>query len=295
MESTEFDLETYLANGKALVERELERRMPAADARPTLLHEAMRYSLFTGGKRLRPILCLAAAELVQASPPGDAPSEAAILAALSVEVFHTYTLVHDDLPAMDDDSERRGKPTVHVVYGDANAILVGDALQALAFQWAAEAERCDRPPAASLVAELARAGGSLGVVGGQVEDLASARLCPTPQTLDFIHQHKTADLFRAALRMGAMSAGAESDIVERLGQYGNALGLAFQIVDDLLDADERGVPRDEANYLVHSTVDEARNSARGLTDSGIAALDTFDADAARPLVTLARHMLERVF
>lgn len=296
----EFKLDAYLDQRKALIETELDRRLPAETTPPARLHAAMRYSIFTGGKRLRPILCLAAADLAGAAAAGTQragsapPDEATLWAALSLEVFHTYTLVHDDLPAMDDDALRRGRPTLHVAYGEANAILGGDALQALAFQWAAEADQICRNPHATAVMELALAGGSQGVVGGQVEDLAAATRPLTREGLDYIHQHKTADLFRAALRMGAIAAGGDRGTIDRLGAYGNALGLAFQVVDDLLDATADGAPPQETNCLRLYDPATARTEAQRLTGQALEALAPFDAALTRPLVALANHMRQRV-
>ncbi len=212
-----------------LVNAELERRMPGEDIRPAVLHKAMRYSVFAGGKRLRPLLCLAACEAA-----GGA-LEAALLPAIALEALHTYTLIHDDLPAMDDDELRRGKPTSHVVFGEAIAILAGDALLALAFEWLGMCVAPAPYQPNQLTLELARASGSLGVVGGQVEDVVSEGARPDADLVEYIHFHKTAALLGAAVRMGGIAAGVSSSGLEALSSYGSKIGMAFQIIDDILN------------------------------------------------------------
>ncbi|MBN1556928.1 MAG: polyprenyl synthetase family protein [Lentisphaerae bacterium] len=265
-----FDLTAYLRERAAAVDAELDRVLPPESEPPAGLHRAMRYSVLSGGKRLRAVLCLAAAEA--AAPGRPAP----FAAAAAVELLHAYTLVHDDLPDMDDDAERRGKPSTHVAFGPALAILAGDALQALAFETAARAPVPAPYPANQLVLELARAAGSRGVVGGQVEDLAADAL-PDPGTLRFIHEHKTADLFRAALRFGAVSAGAPPEALGALTEYGLQFGLAFQITDDLLDATP-GYTRADAEDCVRRAHAALRTPA--LAETG-------------PLAALADFVLER--
>ncbi len=285
------NLDAYLQRQRERVDRELEQRLPPADARPRLLHEAMRYSLFPGGKRLRPLLCLAAAETVAPELAGTA-HEAAMRAALALEVLHTYTLVHDDLPCMDDDALRRGRPTLHVIYGEANAVLAGDALQSLAFALLADAA----PVAGRLVAELAAAAGSQGVVGGQVEDIAATNTTPTPETVAFIHRHKTGDLFRAALRMGGIAAGASPAQLEALTRYGEAIGEAFQITDDLLDAAEVGAsPAKPAPLSCLSVITPAaaRTRVQSLLTQALASLSPFDPTARAPLEGIARRIENR--
>lgn len=216
-----FSLEQYFKERRALIDRALDERMPLATTRPTVLHEAMRYSVFSGGKRLRPVLCLAACEAVGGNV------QDALIPACAIELLHTYTLIHDDLPAMDNDKLRRGKPTCHVKFGEANAILAGDALLTMAFAWLA-----DTP---LLAKELAQAAGSEGVVGGQVEDLAAEGQTPDEETLLYIHRNKTAKLFRAAARIGGFAGNATEEQLQALTSYGEYFGLAFQLVDDLLD------------------------------------------------------------
>ncbi len=272
-----FDLTNYLNHHQAQIEITLDEALPPKTTPPQRLHEAMRYSVGSGGKRLRPILALAAAECVGADP------EQIIETAIAVEVLHTYTLIHDDLPCMDDDDERRGKPTSHKVFGEANAILAGDALQAFAFELASRSPLTPE----RVVRELAGAAGSRGVVGGQVADIAADEKM-TQDELAFIHQHKTADLFRAAIRMGAIAAGATTPQLEKLTIYGDNVGLAFQIIDDILDADEE----DGCSCVALYGIDEAKRLATLRTETAIAALNGFG-DAATPLVAIAKHMLER--
>ena len=283
--TTDFDLAAYREGARRRIETDLDRRMPSEDERPETLHRAMRHAVFSGGKRLRPILCLAAAEAAS-----GAAAETAMAAAAAVEFLHTYTLVHDDLPAMDDDDERRGKPTCHVAYGEANAILAGDALQALAFEQLADTTPQGPWRASDLVKELALAAGSRGVVGGQVEDMAFDPDQADLEQIAFIHQHKTADLFRAAIRMGVMSGPADEDTLECLTRYAGHFGMAFQITDDLLDADDEKNPMSclslysppQARALSESYVAEAVTSLKGL-----------DPVRCMPLQGLARMLVNR--
>jgi geranylgeranyl diphosphate synthase type II len=276
------DLGDYLEKRRQLVEAELQHAVPNSDGLPDGLQEAMRYSVLVGGKRLRPILCLAAAEAVGGSP------DAAIQPAIAVEVLHTYTLIHDDLPSMDDDDERRGQPTSHIKFGEANAILAGDALQALAFHIVAGEIAPTGYPANQLVKELTAA--SMSVVGGQFADLTCAGSAVDAEMVDFVHRHKTADLFIAAIRMGAITGGATPEQLEALTRYATALGLAFQIVDDILDADGEENPDEHGLSCVPLFgADEARRRVAMLTDQAIAALDDFGPES-EPLVKLAEHM-----
>lgn len=245
-----------------LVERTLDSVLPREDARPAVLSEAMRYAVGTGGKRVRPVIALGAALAV-----GGRAEDAAYPAA-AIELLHNYTLVHDDLPSMDNDEMRRGKPTVWKKYGEVNAILAADALQALAFAAAAKAPR----NAAEVVAVLGEAG--LGVVAGQVEDIAA-----TGDTA-YIYEHKTADLFVAAAAMGALAAGADAGSVARLRTFALNLGLAFQYEDDLLDGDSP-YSREETERLAAET-----------TARAISALDGLPGDTL-VLETLASRLLGR--
>jgi geranylgeranyl diphosphate synthase type II len=225
-----FDLNAYMEERRAIVDAALDRFLPSESERPQILHRAMRYSIFCGGKRLRPILCMASAEVFCDS------YEPAIVPATSLELLHTYTLIHDDLPAMDNDDLRRGKPTSHKVFGEATAILAGDALLTLAFEVLSLIDVTSPQLPCELSYELAKAAGSRGVVGGQQEDLASEGKTPTPEQLDFIHVNKTAKLIEAACRMGALAARAKAEDVTTIGYFGERIGLAFQAADDLLNA-----------------------------------------------------------
>ncbi len=217
------NIEHYLREKQAAIDTALKDCLPPEAARPAVLHEAMRYCVLNGGKRIRPILCIAAAEAYRK------PVESVLAPAVAVELFHCSTLVHDDLPCMDDDDLRRGMPTCHIKFGEANAVLTGDALMIHAFQLLAEYGN------SKLSLELAKAAGSLGVIAGQVEDLAAEGQPPNKSLIEFIHMNKTAVLIRAAVRMGAIAAGAPEDELENLSRFGEKIGLAFQIEDDILD------------------------------------------------------------
>lgn len=223
----------YLAEQTKLIDAALDRLMPAVDAPPATIHRAMRYSLFAGGKRIRPFLCLEGAHVIADETPG---LEAA---ACSLEMVHTYSLIHDDLPALDNDNLRRGRPTSHKVFGEAIAILAGDGLLTLAFQVLGQLQGVEPARRARLVEELAVAAGTFGgMIGGQVNDLEGENQPPTPELLESIHRAKTGALLRASVRMGAILAGASDDELSSLSQYGEHIGLAFQIVDDILDVEE---------------------------------------------------------
>jgi geranylgeranyl diphosphate synthase type II len=226
------NLREYLAQQQRLVDAELDRLVPPESTSPETIHRAMRYSLFAGGKRIRPILCIEAALTIAGECPGI------LSAACSLEMVHTYSLIHDDLPALDNDDYRRGKLTNHKVFGDAMAILAGDALLTLAFQVLAQLDARDYIKS-RLMAELAVASGTVGgMIGGQVADLEGEGKTPCEQLLETIHRAKTGALLRASLRMGAMAAGAGLDQYHALSRYGEHVGLAFQIVDDILDVEE---------------------------------------------------------
>ncbi len=282
-----FDLNGYLAVRRVQVEERIWQMLPPETRRPAVLSQAMRHAVLTGGKRLRPILCLAAAEAA-----GGA-ADAAWHPAIAVELLHAYTLVHDDLPCMDNDTLRRGQPTVWAKFGETNAVLAGDALQALAFEILARTPAADPTVPGRLVLELAQAAGAEGVIGGQIEDLSYGRAADA-QTVTYVHQHKTADLFRAAARMGAIAAGAAAGVVDRLGSFGSHLGVAFQIIDDILDA-PNGVPEkpDELSCLHAWTADEARAQATACTKQACADLRSLTGPVA-PLEALAHDMLNRL-
>jgi len=226
------NLREYLAQQQKLVDAELDRLVPPETTLPETIHRAMRYSLFAGGKRIRPILCIEAARTISDEVSGI------MAAACSLELIHTYSLIHDDLPALDNDDYRRGKLTNHKVFGDAMAILAGDSLLTLAFQVLAQLDAPDHTKA-RLIGELAVASGTVGgMIGGQVADLEGENKTPTAELLETIHRAKTGALLRASLRMGATAAGASDYQYEALLRYGEHVGLAFQIVDDILDVEE---------------------------------------------------------
>jgi geranylgeranyl diphosphate synthase type II len=225
-------LADYLARQQLRVDEALRRWVPSETTPPESIHKAMRYSLFAGGKRIRPILCMAAAETVSDSPEGVES------AACSLELIHTYSLIHDDLPALDNDDLRRGVPTCHKVFGEAIAILAGDALLTLAFQVLAQLPG-EPLRKARLVEELSLAAGTVGgMIGGQVHDLEGEGKHPDAALLEAIHRAKTGALLKASLRMGAIYAGAETEQLNALSCYGEHVGLAFQIVDDVLDVEQ---------------------------------------------------------
>lgn len=295
MKTTE--LETYLAARRQLVQEALEKSLPPADSYPYAVHRAMRYSLFAGGKRLRPILVLAAGEAV-GSPP-----EPLLPAACAVELIHTYSLIHDDLPAMDNDDYRRGRPTCHRVFGEAIALLAGDALLTQAFAVLARVPAGVSPArVVRAIDELATAAGSQGLIGGQVVDIEAEGKPVQLETVNYIHSHKTGSLIRACLRLGGLLGGADEEQLAILTRYGETLGLAFQITDDILDIEgdfsktgKKGgtdVARGKATYPACLGLEKARETARELCAEaqGLAAAL---GQAARPLHLLAGYVYSR--
>ncbi|HEY4360739.1 MAG TPA: farnesyl diphosphate synthase [Bryobacteraceae bacterium] len=226
-------LDQYISHQQQRVDAALDRALPPETEDPATIHRAMRYSLFAGGKRIRPLLAIAAAETVSDAPVGV---EAV---ACPLELIHTYSLIHDDLPALDNDDLRRGRPTCHKVFGDAMAILAGDALLTLAFEALAKLEGVDAERRIRLVAELATASGTVGgMIGGQVNDIEGEGKHPTAALLESIHRAKTGALLRCSVRMGAIFAGANAVQLDALTRFGEHVGLAFQIVDDVLDVEQ---------------------------------------------------------
>lgn len=226
-------LDAYIAAQQKRVDEALDHWVPPESENPSVIHRAMRYSLFAGGKRIRPLLAMAAAEAVCDAPDGVES------AACALELIHTYSLIHDDLPALDNDDLRRGKPTCHKVFGDAIAILAGDALLTLAFEVLSKLATIDAARRSDLVVELATASGTVGgMIGGQVNDIEGEGKAPTPQLLDSIHRAKTGALLRASVRMGAIYAAADEAQLNALTCFGEHIGLAFQIVDDVLDVEQ---------------------------------------------------------
>lgn len=297
-----FDLGAYLAERRQLVDAALDRFLPKAEAYPPVIHEAMRYSVFAGGKRLRPILVIAGAEAAGGSAEDMLP------AACAMELIHTYSLIHDDLPAMDDDDFRRGRPTSHKVFGEAIAILAGDALLTLAFRLLAEnfadQQRVGKSPSRlrEVLAEVAEAAGTFGMIGGQVVDIQSEGKSVSAETLEYIHTHKTAALIRASLRVGALLVGASAPVLEAISVAGSKLGLAFQIVDDILDVEgsleqlgkTAGSDRrkKKVTYPEHFGLEASRLRAKSLVEGAKTALASLGA-AATPLRQLADFILER--
>jgi geranylgeranyl diphosphate synthase type II len=293
--STGFDFTAYLEAARARVEAALDAAL--APERPEALREAMRYSLLAGGKRLRPILCLAACELAG----GD--SERALPTAVALEMIHTMSLIHDDLPAMDNDDLRRGRPTSHKVYGEANAILAGDALLTRAFEMVAL--RSPGVPADRLLAvvgELALAAGAPGLVGGQVVDLECEGKAVDLDTLEYIHLHKTGALLRACVLSGALIAGASEQLLAALRVYARGIGLAFQIIDDILDVTAssevlgktagKDLTADKTTYPKLLGLEESRRRAEALVAEARDALAPWRESAA-PLLALADYVARR--
>ncbi len=277
------DARSYLLERAPQLERALDAAVPAADAPPIRLHRAMRHLLFPGGKRLRPLLALAAAEAV------GAPSERALPIAVAVELVHTYSLVHDDLPCMDDDDVRRGRPTVHRVFDVPTAVLAGDALLTLAFEVALGAPAAGVPGELRVTAsaELARAAGSRELVGGQLDDLAFDAATADAGSVESIHQRKTAALIAASIVGGAILGGASGNETEALRRFGLGVGVAFQIADDLLDAGE-----DACSLVGVMGADAARERGEALLAAALAELDRFG-PRAEPLRALALFALRR--
>ncbi len=292
-----FDLAAYLAGRQLLVEQALEQSIPAS-AYPEQLYQAMRYSLLAGGKRLRPILCLATCELFGGT------QDMALPTACALEIIHTMSLIHDDLPAMDNDDYRRGKLTNHKVYGEAVAILAGDALLAYAFQYVAEnSQSVPAERVLQVVARLGKAVAADGLVGGQVVDLdCEGRTDVTLETLNFIHTHKTGALLEIAVVSGGILAGAGPSDIEHLTRYAQNIGLAFQIVDDILDitatAEELGktagkdLTAHKATYPSLWGLEESRRQADCLIQSAKAELAPLG-PGATPLLALADYILSR--
>ena len=291
-----FDLDAFLASRTETVNRALDRFLPAERTRPATIHKAMRYSLFAGGKRMRPALCLAAA----AACGGD-EAEAMPLAC-AVECIHTYSLIHDDLPAMDNDDYRRGKLTNHKVFGEGVAVLAGDALLTQAFEVAAQCRSWPRYSHQQVVLELARAAGSLQLIAGQVADLeAEGKKISTAQ-LRYIHERKTSALLCASVRLGGMSANCTAAQLQALTDFGYHVGLAFQVIDDILDVTQtsetlgktagKDTQAQKATYPAIVGLEKSRRIAAQLTNRAFAALKTFQGRAPA-LEALAEFLLKR--
>lgn len=300
------DLSRYLKQRQVWINEVLASSLPKPQSRPSLLHRAIHYSLFAGGKRLRPILTLAAFEAtVDHSGDNRAMIKKVLPVASAIEMIHTYALVHDDLPAMDNDDWRRGRLTSHKMFGEHVAILVGDSLLTAAFTVLSDRQRCSEIfPGVMLqvIHELGEAAGSLGMVGGQMMDIQSREGVVDEKTLYHIHNRKTGSLIRASVRIGGLLAGASSSALSALTRYGEKVGLAFQILDDVLDAEGdpdlmgKQLRKDQNNgNATYPGVVGLRRSkayARKLTEEAVAALSRFN-QKADPLRALARYMTER--
>jgi geranylgeranyl diphosphate synthase type II len=290
-------LNQTLEQGQVLTDAALERLLPAATQHPASIHQAMRHSVFAGGKRLRPILCMEAGRMVAGSLPSGIEELGAAL-----EMLHTYSLIHDDLPALDNDDLRRGRPTCHKVYGEAIAILAGDALQTQAYEVLSRL-RCSAESRVRIIEEIAHGTGTIdGMIGGQVVDLEAEHTKPDLAMLEYIHRSKTAALIGASVVSGGRYAGADDNAVDKLRSFGQSIGLAFQIVDDVLDVTQtseqlgktagKDTAAEKATYPALFGVDESLKKAGILVDSALASLDGFGS-RADVLKRLARFLVDR--
>jgi geranylgeranyl diphosphate synthase type II len=299
----EVHVKEILQAGVDLTDQALERLLPPADAVPSSIHRAMRHSTFAGGKRLRPVLAMEAARMIHARKTlgSDLPTGVEDLGA-AIEMLHTYSLIHDDLPALDNDDLRRGKPTCHVVFGEAIAILAGDALQTLAYQTLAGL-RCPAPATVEIVRLIAEATGTVeGMIGGQVLDLEGEHSRPTAESVDAIHRAKTGALIRVSLVTGGVYAGGDRDDVRRLTEFGRKAGLAFQIVDDVLDVTQdseqlgktagKDLASDKATWPSVFGIEASRAHAAKLIDEAFAELAPYGT-ASEGLKAVARYLVER--
>lgn len=289
-------LQNYLEQKTRLVNRALDRFLPKASKKPKTIHESMRYSLFAGGKRMRPTLCLATAEAC------GGREEDAFPMACAVECIHTYSLIHDDLPAMDNDDYRRGKLTNHKVYGDGIAVLAGDALLTQAFEIIVQARATARYSHQALVRELAHASGSLQLIAGQVADLEGEGRKISVEQLKYIHERKTSALLSCSVRLGGMSANCTPAQLQALTKFGYNVGLAFQIIDDILDVTQtseklgktsgKDTKAQKATYPALLGIDASKKIAGRLTNNAFGALKIFGKKGA-PLEALAAFLLKR--
>jgi geranylgeranyl diphosphate synthase type II len=290
-------LKEILEQGQRTIDASLEKLLPAATVRPDSIHQAMRHSVFAGGKRLRPVLSMEAARMVAGRLPEGVEELGSAL-----EMLHTYSLIHDDLPALDNDDLRRGKPTCHVVYGEALAILAGDALQTQAYEVLARL-KCPAEARVKIIEEIARSTGTVdGMIGGQVKDLEAERQPADAATLEYIHRSKTGALITASLVTGGIYAGGSLAEIQRLRDFGRAIGLAFQIVDDVLDVTQsseqlgktagKDTASEKATYPSLFGIDESLRRADALVASGCSALDSF-AQRAQTLKDLAHFLVQR--
>ena len=297
MLAVNIDVKTLIRQGAELTDTALERLLPAATAVPSSIHRAMRHSVFAGGKRLRPILAMQAAAAVRGAIPAGIEDLGAAL-----EMLHTYSLIHDDLPALDNDDLRRGKPTCHVAFGEATAILAGDALQTQAYETLAGLN-CPAASTVEIIRLIAQATGTQdGMIGGQVLDLESEHQKPTEELVESIHRAKTGALIRVSVVAGGIFAGATAEQAEKLDVFGRKAGLAFQIVDDVLDVTQdstqlgktagKDLASDKATWPAVFGIDRSVSDADGFIEEAFAALESFGVDADG-LKAVARYLVER--
>ena len=294
------NLPDFFEQDRLAVDGALDRLLPAETTEPASIHTAMRYSVFAGGKRIRPILCLEAARIFE--PDGQPDASHAMHAACAIEFIHTYSLIHDDLPALDNDDLRRGKPTCHKKFGEATAILAGDGLLTLAFQIIGESPTSAERTLAILQEVSSAAGTVKGMVGGQVADLESEGKRVEPQTLEYIHRSKTAALIRASVAAGALCAGAGVEDVARLRRFGESIGWAFQVTDDILDVEEssaalgktagKDIAQQKATYPAIHGLPRAHEIANELAGKAIAELAPYGEKASR-LREIAQYLVIR--
>lgn len=286
-----------LEQGRKITDAALERLLPKGSERPSSIHQAMRHSVFAGGKRIRPILCMEAGSAVAASRPAGIDEVGAAL-----EMLHTYSLIHDDLPALDNDDLRRGRPTCHKAFGEAVAILAGDALQTQAYEVLSRLQ-CPADARVKIIEEIARGTGTIdGMIGGQVVDLEAEHTKPSAETLEYIHRSKTAALITASVVSGGIYAGGKEQQIDSLRSYGHSIGLAFQIVDDILDVTQtseqlgktagKDIASEKATYPALFGLDESRKKAAALLQSASKALVSFGTRAS-VLIDLAKFLIER--
>jgi geranylgeranyl diphosphate synthase type II len=290
-------LKETLLEGQKIADAALERLLPAASQYPSSIHQAMRHSVFAGGKRLRPILCMESARMVGGALPDGVDELGA-----AIEMLHTYSLVHDDLPALDNDDLRRGRPTCHKAFGEATAILAGDALQTQAYEVMARL-RCPAEARVRIIEELAHGTGTIdGMIGGQVVDLESEHVRPDLPTLEYIHRAKTGALIVASLLSGCYYAGATDAEIEHVRDFGRAAGLAFQIADDILDVTQtseqlgktagKDLAAEKITYPALFGLAKAEEMAAQLIQTACSALDSFG-ERADTLKEIARYLVER--
>jgi len=289
-------LPAFFEEDRLAVDASLDRLLPPAAAQPPVIHEAMRYSIFAGGKRIRPILCLESARIF------DADVAPAHYPACAIEFIHTYSLIHDDLPALDNDDLRRGKPTNHKKFGEATAILAGDALLTLAFETIGAAP-VDAQRRVAMLTEISQAAGTInGMVGGQVADLAAEGKPATAAALEYIHLSKTAALIRASVSSGAICTGASPEDVARLRTFGESIGLLFQVMDDILDVEEssaalgktagKDVAQQKATYPAVHGLERSHQIANELSAKAVSQLAPYG-DAAARLRQIAGYLVQR--